>query len=755
MKRTIPATVELTTRRILGGVWCLQALLIALLALSTVGFDVPLIRPLVAVAYLTLVPGTVAVLWLNVSLSNSRRAAVYVAGLSFAALMAVGGAVSLAYPPIGVDRPISVWPLALTLLALVMVISGYVARARTVSYRLPVGPVLRPVPLALLLLPFISVFGTYVYVRFGNNIPLLWLLVGIGIAPVVVAARGRDGAWYGLAIWSLSVALLYHAGIWPFGGGHPGFVMTMEQGRWLPNAVEGRGSLLPNGVLFPVYAVVADLTVEAQWTLVNTFFVSLLPLAMYETFRTQIGTRRAFISTCIFVFAYPFYTLYPGAGRAATPVLFLAMLGVAFTDESISERLTALLTLVFGASLVVSHYGTAYVVMFALLMGAIGYLLITVVDSVAERFHGGDHALATALDESPLSVPERAQVRLFRVPFLTFYTTIALGWYLYTAKGVKYQQLPTKVADAIYGVMYQEASGSAANVVSKEYGSQIVATTRLFYIFLGAMMALGFLYVAYQRFVKRERPVSDQFFALAGGHFMILGGSALPSGTGFAVARVMMIVFTFALPFALFGVDGIRETFSTVTERVSVPNPFSETIVTSLFTLVVCVFLLMNSGVVAEAVQQDYAPSTKVSGERLANSDNPYERARATQCRECDINTHIWVYSHANRSSEVYGDEYVESQTDFYASDISGQINFTPGPNYYSSVWSARNGTDQSSLIVLLPRNTDTGGVYEGKYLWHHMDGLRSVYSNSSLVYRSTETRIYYTQGNETAPVNE
>jgi len=742
MNWTPPSTLRVDGRRLLLSVWVVQIALALVVGLSENGVHVPILRPVVAVLYLTFVPGTLVVLALNLKIANITRAVLYALGASLVVIMAVGGVMSLAYPPLGIERPISAWPLLGTGVVLVGALS-VVVRSREFEYDFPLATLFSPLPLALLLLPFVSIFGTYVYAQSGNNLPLLYMLGGIGLAPVVVAVRNRDSRWYGFAVWCLAVALLYHAGLWPFGGGHPEFVMTMEHGRWLPNAIPGRGSLLPNTVLFPIYAVLTGFTIEAEWTVVNPFLVSFLPVALYEVYRTQVDSSRALIATCIFMFAYPFYTLFPGAGRVATPVLFLALLGVVFTDETLSDAHKSILTLGFGFGIVVSHYGTAYVIMFALLAGAFIYAVLTRIDSLRSEVEERGFGSSLSNRELEAGSSGRGRVDAFRVPFLAFYSTLAIGWYLYTAQGVKFQQLPRKVYDAVYGILYYQVTGSATNVVTKEYGSEIVAQTRLFYILLGVLMSVGFVYALYRRVVTRDAFTSDQYYALAAGHFAIFAGSALPSGTGFAVARVMMIIFTFAAPFALFGVDGIRGGLSRVAGVVSVSNPVSSRVSTSLLAGIVCVFLLMNSGVTAEVMQQDYAPSTKMSSERLVNSDNPYERARVAQCNSCNINMHVWLYTHANESIQAYGDEYVESQTDFYSSEISQRIGYTTGPNYFDSPWTVRNGTSEPAYFVLLPRNVDTGGIYGSKFNWRDMDGLSEVFRESQIIYRSDQIIIY------------
>lgn len=98
-----------------------------------------------------------------------------------------------------------------------------------------------------------------------------------------------------------------------------------------------------------------------------------------------------------------------------------------------------------------------------------------------------------------------------------------------------------------------------------------------------------------------------------------------------------------------------------------------------------------------------------------------------------------------NQSYPAYGDEFVESQTDFYASSIEKRAPFKPSPRFFQSVWTARNGTNESAYLVILPRNEDTQGVYPTKYQWRDYDRLQNEFNQSHMVYRSQQTRIYLT----------
>jgi hypothetical protein len=165
---------------------------------------------------------------------------------------------------------------------------------------------------------------------------------------------------------------------------------------------------------------------------------------------------------------------------------------------------------------------------------------------------------------------------------------------------------------------------------------------------------------------------------------------------------------------------------------------------TVAFSIVLTVFLLLNAGVVTEIGHTDYAPGSKISQQHLLNSDDPAQRARATGCIPCIVGTHAWMINQGDRGVRVYGDEFVESQTDFYAQSLREETGQTIGPAFYTSIWSARNGVNESAYLIVLQHNIDTGGVYERKYLWHPWDGLTDVFDTSSIIYQSGKSNIYY-----------
>jgi len=712
----------------------LLAGLLVPVALQQFGISLPLVRPVLAVAFLMFVPGAFVYLGFGAPDRSLATTLCYIYGLGLVSVMGIGGFVSVVSPYVGIDRPLSLS----VLIAISIVLAGVMAvrNQSSMTLTLRTTDVLSPVPLFLLLFPAVSVLGTALYATAGINLLLLALLAGIAVIPVVVAITGSGARYLPLAVWGLSVALLYHGRIFDF------FTITqplpnvvMEIGRWAPNYSDGLGSLLGNGVLYPIYAIFTGLPMAAEWNLVNPFIVAMLPVVLFEAYRRFISSVGSFLSVCIFMFAYSYYVLYPTGGRAATPVIFIGLLALAVNDSELSASTRQIMVLLFGAGVAVTHYGTAYVVMFALLTASLAFIVLKLLVGMnlparlAEFLSDGSvkHALTTASERS-LDIERPA---ILNPTYVAYYTAFALGWYLYTGLGGKFSTLPRKVVDGIQGVLYAETSGSAVTSFQQEYSAISITLAKYLYVVFGLLMAFGIAVAVFRLVVDREETVPTGHLALGIGFFAMFGGSALPSGNAFAVARVMMIIFTFAVPFVAVGLEELPSLFQRIRPTFDIKR--GTTVVRVGLAVVLAVFFTLNSGLVAEMVTKGYAPSNQVSEQRLAESEIPSLRLRVRDCVQCDIQTHVWIGNNVPQSERVYSDVQMDNQLDFYGGTISDQAEQTQN---YRMVNSSMTELPPGDYIGLLAHNRDLQGFSIG-YKFNFYETDLGPYTDGNILYRS------------------
>jgi len=740
--RLTPRALALLSGLLLSGI-------LAQYGLTQVGIDVPLVRPVLAVVFLTFVPGAFGYLALGAPDRSLATTLCYVYGLSLASIMGIGGLASLVLPVVGIERvftlPVLVGIAAALVVALVVTLQS------TLTLRVRTATLLSPVTLCLLLFPLASVLGTALYATGGSNFLLLALMASIALVPVLVALSTGGERYFPLAIWSISVSLLYHGRIFGF------FTITqplpnvvMEVGRWVPNYETGVGSLLANGVLYPVYAIFTGLPMAAEWNLVNPFIVAMLPVVLFEAYRRYISATGAFLSTCIFMFSYSYYVLYPTGGRAATPVIFLGLLALATSDTDLPAKTQHLVLLLFGAGVAVTHYGTAYVVMFALLVSGLAFAVLTLLVRLnlpkwlAGNLSSGSakRALSRAADRTPQF--ERPAV--LRGPYIAFYSSLALAWYLYTGLGGKFSTLPRKVVDGITGVFYGQTSGSTVTSFQQDYSAISITVAKYFYVVFGLLMSLGIAIAVFKLVVDRDEIVSTGQLALGIGFLSMFAGSALPSGEAFAVARVMMIIFTFSVPFAVVGLESLASGVAELLSSLEVGHVTTTARIG--LGLFIALFFLLNSGFVAETVTDGYAPSNAASEQRLAESEIPPLRLRVRDCVRCDVQTHIWAGNNVPQSETMYGDVLMGNQLDYYAGTISDQAN---QERRYQSVNSSMTDLKSGDYIGLLAHNRDLQGFSIG-YKFNFYETDLGPYTDGNVLYTNGYAVVAHEPNGTEAP---
>jgi len=741
-------TFRLTAWTLLVISGILLAGILAQIGLQRAGLRIPLLRPVLAVAFLLFVPGAFAYLGFGAPDRSLATTLCYIYGLSLVSIMGVGGIVSVVAPSVGIERPLSLSVLVGVSFVLAAVLAVW--NQSTIALTIHTTDILSPVPLFLLLFPLASVLGTALYATAGINLLLLALLGVIAIMPIVAVVTSAE-RYLPLAIWSMSASLVYHGRIFDF------FTITqplpnivMRTGRWAPNYSEGVGSLLANGVLYPVFAIFTGLPMAAEWNLVNPFIVAMLPVVLFEAYRRFVSSTGAFLSVCIFMFAYSYYVLYPTGGRAATPVIFLGLLALAVSDSELTPSTQQVLVILFGAGVAVTHYGTAYVVMFAFLTASLAFLVLKFLVGInlPARVAGfsSDGSLRRSLTTAgrrPLDIERPA---VLRPTFVAYYTAFALGWYLYTGLGGKFSTLPRKVVDGVRGVLYAQTGGSTVTSFQQDYSAISITLAKYLYVVFGLLMAFGIAVAAFKLVVARKEAVPTGQLALGIGFLSMFGGSALPSGNAFAVARVMMIIFTFAAPFVAVGIEEIPAVFESI--RPTIDTGRLTTTVRVGLALVLAVFFALNSGVVAETVTNGYAPSNQVSEQRLAESEIPALRLRVRDCVQCDIGTHVWIGNNVPQTERVYSDVQMENQLDFYAGSISEQAKQTQN---YRMVNSSMTDLPPGDYIGLLAHNRDLQGFSIG-YKFNFYETDLEPYQDGNIVYRSGEAVVAHGQNQTAGP---
>jgi len=730
----------------------LGLLALALLAIA-IPENVPKIVtvPPVFLALVTL-PGGLALLLLVGSVRVDLRWILSAIGLSLLGLMALGAVLNVALLAVGYERPMTTVPLAtgVTVVVLGLLAAFYrVRREATIEVSVP-----QPQPLlfALLLVPLLSIVAVKVLNLTGTNVPIIGVLVAVAVLPLALVTFA-DRSWYGFGLWTMAIAILYHkslARIHNFSGS-PDVVYTYEAGYWRPGLVENTpeaSELLANGVLYPSFARLTELEIFTQMEVVNPLFISTIPVALYVVARGYVGEKRALLVGALFAFAHPFYLQFPPGGRAGTPVVFLGLLALVLTDDRSDPQAKQLLALLFALGVVVSHYGTSYLLLFALLGASALVIVYPIVDDViaAVRVRFFDRSTDAEGEESPgIRHPigrGRYSSGILTYSFVSFYLVADLAWYLYLDAGEKFHLLPNHIVRTVQTLLVgQTFSGQTANRLRKDYGGLSITMSKWLYMAIGLLMVAGLATIYYRRFLTEEgTAIDDEHVALATVFLGVFSMTILvPSWGG---GRPMMITFVFTTLYAVIGAtvlfDGVA---ATVSDRLTgfrrVLEGDEHALSPRAFACLLLVLFLLNSGVLAVTALGGSAPSNVPS-------------QSGTSYQEMDVATHAWFIDHREQVGGVYGDNIVHGQTDWLNPQIAYRAE---GAESYGS-YKPRGGQEMlrlaepgvpSGYVVLLSHNVVGGTLRaEGSPA---LRTIRSDLSNRNIVYTSGYSQIYFANG--------
>jgi len=702
---------------------------------------------------LTFVPGGLAVLLLYEDLRVSARTLLYAMGLSLISLLAMGFTINIFLLRVDIEAPLAKGPLGISVTLLVGILY-YFVRKRTpdgvleVSLPLPLTPGL----VAAALLPFLGILSMTYLNATANNGPILVLLGIFAVIPLVAVLRS-DARIHPYLVYFLALAISYHKSFWKnFGfSGSPGVVRTWQEQQWNPGITEVDAtstSLLQNGVLFPTYARLSGISIITELEVVNPFLIAFIPLAVYVVARHYFGSRHGLLAAALFSFAHPFYIQYPTAGRAATPVLFLSLFAVVLSEQDLSTVRTSLLGLLFVSGIVVSHYGTSYFVMFAIL-GALSLLVVIRIldDVVDQRFDGIVTDGGQVVGDQLRSYRESRSGHSALSWTLAFYYTVgAIGWYMYATQGNKYKTLPNHILSTFYTFMGEEiVSGRTGARIQRDYGSQSIRISKVIYISIGIMMGIGLLYTFYRRFIKDDRSLVDDHYVVMASVMLAIFGSTFVA-RNWGGGRPMMITFTFTGAFSVLGALVLAKAGRSAKDRFELNSiiPTSGPCVSGgfvVFGLILVLLFSLNTGLAGTLVFDSSSPSNV-----------PFPESQDSD-RELDISGHIWINEHGE--GNVYGDPITHGQTDWLRPEIA--VGMGEGQPYVGGIDkprgdlpALRNKDIGPGYILLLSHNVENEAIVQ-RYSTENIpfSEYQGEFESRNRIYSTGLSAVYYEPSGE------
>jgi uncharacterized membrane protein len=750
----------------------LGVLAILVIGLDFAGLPMPLIRPVLVFATVTLVPGALLLTILGYRPEINAWFTIHSVALSVVSVVLCGLALNMIVPHGGQSRPFSIETL---LFGFTLLIAFLIALTQSVgddnkTFEIAVPKVsdLDPIPVLFLLLPPVTVLSVHLLNVASANQALLVTMFVLALIPLAVALERVPRRWYSLGVWCMALSILYHKSFWINYGfsGQGAAVMFWRLGQWDPTA----NGLVENGVLFPVYARLLGINILTQMEIINPILISgLIPVVMFVTFRRLASDEYAFFGASIFVFAHPFYLQYPTAGRAATPVFFLVLIGSVLVDTNLRDVHRRLFKLVFAAGIVATHYGTSYVALFMLTAAFVILTAYSILDSILDRYDiGTRYNMTRGIGSDAQESTEKSATdgrrryiqsinRWFRghltgrritVSFLLFYTTVTASWYMYTFEQKQFNvliQFIIKTAQTFLGVQ-DIGGGSTATRIATDYGSISIQISKWLYGSLMILIGIGLFRTYYVRFLSDKRcSIPDEYLAVASCVVGVFTGSVLIPGS-WGGGRPLMIVFSLSSIFAVLGADQLGQFFRLGVTRLgsavsSVPaeniDARSATRLTGIgLGLFLMLFLLINTGTGAALGLGETAPSRV-----------PIVNESADTFRETDIQTHVWFVNHRSQAYRIYGDRNVYGQVDWYSPQIASRKESPRTAGYQikpvnNGLKNFEDANPEAAYVVLVGENVVRNRYMVTHNVWNSTKPLQDDFDQTNKVFTTGRSDV-------------
>ncbi|MBI4302319.1 MAG: DUF2206 domain-containing protein [Chloroflexi bacterium] len=609
--------------RFLNLVLAIQIGILVVVALALLGYALPVAGTLIGFVYLTFVPGFLLLRILRIRSLSPVEALLYAVGLSLAFLMFIGLLINWLYPMIGVYRPLSLLSLSATFTVAVLLLMGlsywidrgFVFSLRSVGERIPLLPLL-----FLFILPLLSIAGAAQFNFQQNNI-LFMVMFPLVAMVVVLAAWGRfiPQRLLPVAVLLIAISLLLHRTLitdnlvgWDVRMEHLVYKLTEQNSLWSSTAGFPQYAITLSVTILPtIYTRFLDISGIWFFKAIYPLFFSLVPLGLYVLYRRQIESRKAFLAS-FFLMAFPaFYITGTELAKQGMGMLFAVLVVLTMTDERRSWD-KVFLTIVFGASMVISYYGMTYLWLIYLALALAVKPLLLGLRPAGGRIGGAGHDMPGDSHE------------ILSGTLVALFFALSFAWYMNTAKGAMFEEI-IRWGDHMYKSLNEFLNPvSTDQGVLRQLGMAPLRIPSLWYRlaadlsrFTRVLIGVGALGMAIKVLRRRETGFSSLYLLLSAVGLLSLAMTFVPFFTtgGFRSDRLYFVGLLLLSPFFVLGIDFLFQLISRwlardIVERLSL----------AAVLLVLVPYFLFQSGWVFQAVgdiPSSFALSPKVDFARF------------------------------------------------------------------------------------------------------------------------------------------
>lgn len=628
------STLTLNSKQLLIIIVSFQLAFLGLIALDSLNLGFPILRQLVGFFYLTFVPGFLLLGVFRINNLNALETLLYSIGLSLSFLMFIGFLMNSFYPVIGISKPISIIPLLFTITAIILLLCIiFYNRNKKLIISLSIKGTTFTAILLPTLLPFIGILGAYFLKYYDTNILLLTLFALISIFPLIVSIDKFPVKMLPFLIWIISVSLVFSHSLafkyisYTLSDATVEYYyasLVYQNGIWNTQIFGNHNAMLRIVMLHPIHAILLNLNLTNVFMVIHPLLYSFTPLALYVLFKRQTDEKAAFLSCFFFMSLHTFFLILSRMTRTGIAELFLALFALSITDKNLSYSKKSMLSTIFALSIVVSHYGTSYLFMFALIVSASLLVLF-------RKFSDFKEKISILPTLSPV------------------YVVFLLAWYMYTSTSSPFETLVKFLSHMVsrMSAMFSPETSYTIYALTRNWPFSVEISRNLIiiaYIFITA----GIVDLTWNIFKRKKIKLHPEFVALSIAFFGIVLATFLPT-KGFNPARILHLSLVFLAPFLITGFLKICRIFGKVQNKAY-----------PIIAIFLIILFLFNTGFVSEVLTKgsDYSPNILISKPRAPDIDDAQfiHFFYGIYLNEKDVSSAQWLAKLRENESKIYTD---------------------------------------------------------------------------------------------------
>lgn len=561
----------------------------AFLGLQIFNFHIPFLKQIITFIYIIFIPGIALLKILRIHKLGYIETILYSVGLSIASLMFIGFFMNTIYPLIGMHKPISINYLIITLSLFISILFIILIRDKDSqkyknykdedndkeNIQISLTPSMLLIIILLLLIFSFSILGTYLANYYQDNFVLMVLIILIAITVIVITTMNKSQIIYPVAIYIMSLSLLYHDSLislyitgWDIQIEYYLSNLVLTNSLWNPNIISNVNAMLSIVMLAPILSILLDMNLILIYKIIYPILFSLVPIGLFIVFKKLTNDKVAFLSCFYFISILTYYAGMISLARQQIAELFLILIMVAMFDENLNRMKKAIIYIIFGFSLAVSHYGLSYLFLFSLI---IIYLML---------FRNVDQIVTSK--------------------FVLLYLVYALTWYVFVAGGSAIFTIVTigsHIKDSIFEILNPQTV-EGLNIMVRNELSPMRDITKYLNIITQIFIVIGiFIMTIYNLYgtakfkfqFKFEFPKKYMNFSYMNLIILILGVAVPFVASSLNTTRLYQIALIFLAPFSIIGGLALLNY-----AKINIKNSL---IMLSVFF---SVFLLFNTGFIYE-----------------------------------------------------------------------------------------------------------------------------------------------------------